>query len=287
MEKTLKLHYARLQNMGDLLNPMIVERCFGCKVERNSFLTSEMCAIGSCLGQYCYHGNILMRIRQFFNGYKVPHVYVWGTGFINYDDCKSRFFKRNMEFLAVRGELTRKNLERMTGKPLNIPTGDAGILAPILLDETPEKKYDIGVIPHICDLEEETVSNTIKAYDNVLFINVKDEPLEVIKQIAQCRTIISSSLHGLIVADAYNIPNMHVIFSDKPKGDGYKYDDYYSAYGVKHQCRDLRELDAPSIEDINNSYQITKEMVDEKKRIMLDTFPKDFIVSGVNTNGLF
>ncbi len=286
MEKTLKLHYARLQNMGDLLNPMIIERCFGCKVERNSFLTGEMCAIGSCLGQYCYHGNILMRIRQLLNGYKVPHVYVWGTGFIDYDDCKHHFFKRDMEFLAVRGELTRTNLERMTGKKLDIPTGDAGILAPLLLDETPEKKYDIGVIPHICDLGEETVNNVLKDYENVLFINVKDEPLEVIKQIAQCRTIFSSSLHGLIVADAYNIPNMHVLFSDKPKGDGYKFDDYYSAYGVKHVCRDLRNEPAPSIEEIKSSYAITKEMIEEKKRLMINAFPKEFISSGVNINGL-
>ncbi len=286
MDKTLKLHYARLQNMGDLLNPMIVERCFGCKVERNSFLSSEMCAIGSCLGQYCYHGNILMRIRQFFNGFKVPHVYVWGTGFINYDDCKSRFFKRNMEFLAVRGELTRKNLERMTGKILDIPTGDAGILAPLLLDETPEKKYDIGVIPHICDLGEPTVDKALKAYENVLLINVKDEPLEVIKQIAMCRNIISSSLHGLIVADAFNIPNMHVLFSDKPKGDGYKFDDYYSAYAVPHQCRDLRLMDAPGINEINDSYLITREMVEEKKHLMISTFPKEYISSGVNLDGL-
>ena len=48
MRDTLKLYYAKLANMGDLLSPMIIERCFGYKVERGSFLTGEVCAVGSC-----------------------------------------------------------------------------------------------------------------------------------------------------------------------------------------------------------------------------------------------
>lgn len=278
--KVLKLHYARLANMGDLLNPLIIEKLYNCSVERNSFLTGEMCAIGSCLGQYTYHGNILMRIRQFFNGIHNPHIYVWGTGFIDYADSKAHFFKRNMEFCALRGELTRKNVERMTGKKLDIPTGDAGILAHVLLDEIPDKKYDIGVIPHICDLQEENVQEVLNHYDNAILINVKDEPIEVIRQIAQCRCILSSSLHGLIVADSFNIPNMHCLFSDKPKGDGYKFDDYYSAYSVPHKLVDLRIESAPSIEDIKAAYEITEEMVEEKKKLMYNCFPKEFIGGG-------
>ena len=29
MRDTLKLYYAKLANMGDLLSPMIIEHCFG------------------------------------------------------------------------------------------------------------------------------------------------------------------------------------------------------------------------------------------------------------------
>lgn len=278
--KTLKLHYAKLANMGDLLNPLIIEKLYGCNVERNSFVTGEMCAIGSCLGQYTYHGNVIMRVKQFINGIKHPHIYVWGTGFIDYDDVKGHFFKRDMDFCAVRGQLTKSNVERMTGKKLDIPTGDAGILADILLDEIPEKKYDIGIIPHICDLKEDLVQQVTEGYDNALLINVKDEPISVIRQIAECRTILSSSLHGLIVADSFNIPNVHCLFSDKPKGDGYKFDDYYSAYSVPHKCVDLRIEKAPSVEEIKSSYAITEEMVKEKKKLMYECFPEEFIDRG-------
>ena len=49
MPDTLNLYYARIANMGDLLNPLIIERCFGYRVERCSFLTGDLCAIGSGL----------------------------------------------------------------------------------------------------------------------------------------------------------------------------------------------------------------------------------------------
>lgn len=273
MQKNVKLYYAKLGNMGDLLNVLIIERCFGYAVERRSFLEGEMCAIGSCLGQYTLHGSALMRLQQRINGIVRPHVAVWGTGFINYSDSEGRFFKRDMEFRAVRGELTRRNVEKMTGKKLDIPTGDAGILASELLECLPEKRYDVGIVPHICDLSDPAVQALTDSYENACLINVKDDPMAVIEQIARCRAVISSSLHGLIVADSLDIPNMHLVFSDRPLGDGYKFDDYYSAYGVEHVMRDLRSQAAPAPEEIQAAYLITPAMVEEKKRLMRESFP--------------
>ena len=158
---------------------------------------------------------------------------------INYDDAQGRFFKRDMCFHAVRGELTRRSVERMTGRTLDIPTGDGGILADELLDTLPEKRYDIGIVPHVCDLNDPAVTDLLGRYENAKFINVKDDPIAVLTEIAQCRCILSSSLHGLIAADSFHIPNLHIVFSDRPLGDGYKFDDYYSAYGVQHSPRDL------------------------------------------------
>lgn len=277
MEKTIKLYYAKLANMGDLLNDLVIRRCFDCGVERCSFLEGEISAIGSHLAMYTYHGTPLMKLQQLLNGIREPKVYVWGTGFINYDDCKGRFFKRDMEFLALRGELTRRNVERMTGRTLDIPTGDAGILADRLLDALPEKRYDLGVIPHICDLKDPAAQALADRYENSILINVKDDPIEVVRQIAQCRAVLSSSLHGLIVADSFHVPNMHVVFDERLKGDGYKFDDYYSAYGLPHIQRDLRQEAAPSLREIEESWGVTAEMVEEKKRQMLACFPRQLL----------
>lgn len=269
----IKLYYARLNNMGDLLNEIILERVMGFKVERCSVLTGEMSAIGSHLGMYTYHGNPLMRAQQLINGKKSPHVDVWGTGFINYDDCKGRFFKRDMVFHAVRGELSRRAVERMTGKSLDIPTGDAGILASHLFNERQEKRYSVGIIPHICDIDDPSVAALARSYEDSVIINLRDEPVEVLRQIDRCEVILSSSLHGLIAADSFHIPNKHIVFSDRPKGDGFKFDDYYSGFGVFHMPWDLREKKAPEIIRIKDEYMISIRAVEEKKTDMKRSFP--------------
>lgn len=269
----IKLYYARLNNMGDLLNEIIVERVMGFKVERCSVLTGEMSAIGSHLGMYTYHGNPLMRAQQLINGKKSPHVDVWGTGFINYDDCKGHFFKRDMVFHAVRGELSRRAVERMTGKGLDIPTGDAGILASHLFNERQEKRYSVGIIPHICDIDDPSVAALARSYEDSVIINLRDEPVEVLRQIDRCEVILSSSLHGLIAADSFHIPNKHIVFSDRPKGDGFKFDDYYSGFGVFHMPWDLREKKAPEIIRIKDEYMISIRAVEEKKTDMKKSFP--------------
>lgn len=277
MPKTVKLYYAKLANMGDLLNDLILRRLFGVEVERCSFLTGDMSAIGSCLAQYTYHGNALMRAQQFINGVSHPRVAVWGTGFINYTDCAGRFFKREMDFRAVRGELTRRAVEKMTGRSLDIPTGDAGLLADCLLSEKPEPVYDVGIVPHLCDLKDPAVPALAARYENAVVIDVRDEPLAVVRQIARCRHILSSSLHGLIVADSFGVPNMHLVFDDRLLGDGFKFDDYYSAYGVPHLFFDLRSASAPELEEVSASYALRPEMVAEKKRALLACFPSYLI----------
>lgn len=273
MPQNLKVYYSKIGNMGDRLNKLIIEKCFGYSVERCSFLDGEICAIGSCLAQYTLHGSSLMRMQQRINGLKNPHVYIWGTGFINYTDCEGHFFKKNMDFRAVRGEMTRKRIEEMTGRKLDIPTADGGILASSLLPEMPQKRYEVGIIPHICDLKDHRVTEIASKYENAKLINVKDDPLQVVKEIAECRTILSSSLHGLVVADSFSIPNHYVIFSERPLGDGYKFADYYSAFGLDCRPLDMRIEAAPAATRIEDEYKIKPEEVAEKKRQITEAFP--------------
>ena len=59
------------------------------------------------------------------------------------------------------------------------------------------------------------------------FNNWKD----VIDQITACDYIASSSLHGIILADAYGIPNVWIQLSNRIRGNGFKYRDYYEGCG--------------------------------------------------------
>mgnify|MGYP000288702261 CR=1 FL=1 len=60
---------------------------------------------------------------------------------------------------------------------------------------------------------------------------VNPHDLNVAKEITKCRSIISSSLHGIIAAHAYNIPAAWVNFGIM-KGDGIKFEDHYLSLGL-------------------------------------------------------
>src|SRR5690606_13580125 len=118
-------------------------------------------------------------------------------------------------------------------KKLDIPTGDGGIITPYLFDKPFEKRYQVGVVAHMDEQNHPTFKRVMEYHKGSVFINLRHDPIEVIKQIAECEIIISSSLHGLIVADSFNIPSQWIIVTDALKGDGFKFADYYSAFGLK------------------------------------------------------
>ena len=273
MRNSLNVYYAKVPNMGDLLNVAIIERLFGYKVHRHTFLTGELSAIGSGLGQFTLRDNPFVAMAERISGFLFPTVTIWGTGFVCYKQKDTPFYRRNMKFAAVRGELSKKRVENILGRKMDIPTGDAGILASYLLPEPVEKKYSVGIIAHYKEQDEPIFQQLMNAYPNSLFIDVRQTPDAVIHQIASCECIISSSRHGLIIADSLYVPNIHIKVSDKLLGDGFKFDDYYSAYGLEHPMLDLNKEDMPTLEWVKAHYPITKEMVDTMKQDMIQAFP--------------
>ena len=271
--KKLNVYYAKVENMGDKLNKEIIEKCFGYDVCRRTYLTGQLSGIGSGLGNCTLEGNFFKKTLKKIFGLLFPSVSIWGTGFISYKNCDEKFYKKKINFCAVRGELSKKRVEKLLGRELDIPVGDAGILSSYLLDNRPKLKYDVGIIAHYKEQDDEVFKKLLLRFNNSVFIDVKDTPLNVTHKIAECKVIISSSLHGLIIADSLGVPNKHIVVTDNLLGDGFKFDDYYSAYGLKHEYVDMNKDDIYNLEDVVNDYKITKEMVEEKKQDMLNCFP--------------
>jgi pyruvyltransferase len=69
------------------------------------------------------------------------------------------------------------------------------------------------------------------AYPDVHMIDVTAEPAQVMCEIARCSTVISSSLHGLVAAEALGIPAAWVVLSDRVAGGTFKFHDYYLGSG--------------------------------------------------------
>jgi pyruvyltransferase len=52
---------------------------------------------------------------------------------------------------------------------------------------------------------------------------------DLIDIMLSCENILTSSLHGVILSDSYNIPNLWFKATDGITGDGFKFRDYYQS----------------------------------------------------------
>lgn len=131
------------------------------------------------------------------------------------------------DFRFVRGPLTRKNIINSGG---NCPEiyGDPALLLPLFCEES-KKEHDIGIIPHYVDYED--MKKEFSKFNVIQVLN--EDPLSVAKEITKCRSIISTSLHGIIAAHAYGIPAGWLRYSDRLAGDDVKFSDHFSSMGIE------------------------------------------------------
>lgn len=124
--------------------------------------------------------------------------------------------------------------------------GDPGLLASELVAVEPNR-YDLGVVPHWSDTK---LAERFSRY-NPLVIYPTQHPLEVIRQIGSCRKIVSSSLHGIVVADSFGIPRRAEIFSQATREGGkFKFLDYSTVIGLDMRFGTLQSPPRWKIEEI-------------------------------------
>jgi hypothetical protein len=183
---------------------------------------------------------------------------IWGAGFQN---PSHKFYGGSI--YAVRGKYTSEELVRR-GFPMCDVWGDPGLLMPLLYQPKVVKQYEVGFIPHI--LERETTRELLKHTDCKL-IDLQTDDIEfVIDEILKCKLILSSSLHGLIIAHSYGIPALFVQYTHKGEGL-FKYNDYFSSVGIKEYL----------------PIQLNPEIVSSTKKI-LDLFTEYASVSKISVD---
>lgn len=156
----------------------------------------------------------------------------------------------------------------------NAVLGDPGLLASYLIDKDKiEKKYKLGIIPHYVDKAHEALDKQLKNVKNSKVIDVQNNPYSVLQEIAECEVIVSSSLHGLIVADSLGIPNQWCVFSDKLKGGEFKFRDYYSVYENISEPKPIDYnqvvLSESDIEGIKANYKIEYSKIKEVQEALI------------------
>lgn len=263
----VKLYWWRLEgdrpgngNFGDEITKEIIETIFHRRVE---WAPEEHCQI---IGA----GSI---IEQVAGNKGANRPYLWGSGFIRKGTLT--ISSADFEIIGVRGRASKK---RITDGPTCTTLGDPGLLASRLLKRIPEKQYPLGILPHYVDLDDAFVRN-YKDNPDVRIIDPTLPCMTAIEEIAKCDAILSSSLHGLIVADSLAVPNLHVKLSDGLIGGAYKFVDYYSIYSdARHQQvtpENFQNPDHDTIKEyiLNNYKAVPGDEMEEIKDRLVRSFP--------------
>lgn len=165
---------------------------------------------------YSFIGSIL------FDEWIDDFTEIWGSGFLYKHNLKNKPHK----IYAVRGPKTRDQLLDLN---IDCPEtyGDPALLIPYYYYPYVMKKYKLGIIPHHSHIKSD-ILNKFKDNKDILIIDFTkyNDWKDIIKEIVECEFIVSESLHGLIISEAYRIPNIWISIG-KNIGQNFKFEDFF------------------------------------------------------------
>ncbi len=247
-------HDNGIANFGDEITSDILLRVFGYNSVHANPDEAELVGAGS-----------IIEIASHRTSGKNTHV--WGSGYMWSDESRGG----NLEgfvFSAVRGLKTKSRIQ----DPV-MAVGDPGLLASIVYKRAKNRGIKVGVVAHFVDADEPLVMQ-LRADDRFMLIDPLDTPDIVAENISSCRFVLSSSLHGLIFADSFNVPNAHIRFSQNVAGGTYKFEDYYSATGREYFGADASlVMDDEYINTLESSYASVKGL-SQIQRGLIRAFPR-------------
>ena len=213
-------------NFGDALSPVMVALCTGLPVTRipTESNTIRLAAVGT--------------IGHAFSG---GRVHFWGTGCSSYRNPAAKKEEKipylppanlDAQVAATRGPTSERLLTG--GRGAHGVYGDPVWLLPRFYDPKLTKKWDLGVILHLSELtDREYEAHPEPKYlrygvpgefkDSVHLINtvtpISAAGLEDrLDEILMCKRIVSTSLHGMVIAESYGIPCLYFGAGKSPAG---------------------------------------------------------------------
>lgn len=238
-------------NWGDQLNWYLIEKITGKKVVRvSSDAYQHVLGIGSVIG------------------YAKENSIVWGSGLVS---DNQKFIMDIEDIRFCRGPLTR---QRLISQGYNVPQiyGDPGLLISKFYKPSTNKSCKLGFVPHYVDKSHPFV--LWMKQQGCLIIDIQSNIEDFIDDLCRCEAIISTSLHGLIASDAYDIPNRWIELSNDVVGGGFKFNDYHSGVGVSHDV--YRPTGNESLEEMI-SMCVLKD-IEFDHELILNLYPKEVVI---------
>ena len=199
------------RNFGDEISPLVVQSLTGLR---------PLWVRPDYAGKVIAVGSVLTYVR--------PHDVVIGAGLIR----ASRItLPDTVDVRAVRGPLTA---ECAGIDPDGVAYGDPGLLAAECLgiEAATSPTWDVVLVPHLVDYESALqLAEQVPGNSRLTVVDVRRGPRAVIETIAAGRSCVSSSLHGLVVAESLGVPAIWTSISDRVTGGTFKFHDYLAGTG--------------------------------------------------------
>lgn len=221
--------WTEIPNFGDRLAPLLLEKFSGIQPKWNTISRSRVATVGS----------ILEHIPPLWDGH------ILGAGKL-FENSRLHLYLKTAKIWALRGPLSARDVPWC-----RYALGDPGLLADELVG-LQEKRYDLGIVPHWQDttLAKDPRFQKLPAGSSVIIIDPTGDPLSVVRQIGQCRKIVTSSLHGMIVADTFSIPRrVEMCPGVLLDGGDFKFRDYSASIGLPFEVGKLQQAWRSRVED--------------------------------------
>lgn len=260
----VKIYYigkAKYHNAGDIFNEHIM-KYLGIKFKKVRATNANLFCIGSILN------SIIISPE---NGkHNSNECHILGAGLMEMPKEEDVLAKK-IKVYALRGNLTKKSLEKLDKTEFNCVLADPGLLISYLYPcNIDVKPYKVGIIPHFKDKNDEFLNNIQLEKYNYKIIDIEANIEQIIQDINSCECILSSSLHGLIFSDSYGVPNRQILLTKRRTL--FKYEDYYSSFNQNlPQIIDLsvEKVTDEVINKVIEEYSIKKEDVTIKQEDLI------------------
>jgi pyruvyltransferase len=196
---------------------------------------------------------------------------VWGSGILMGEPegfiwARNRY--RHLDVRCVRGPLTLMRLKENGIDVSKCKLGDPGVLMPLIYQPSITQKRDYGILIHMSERDNPLHKAEYDANSSRIIDIITDDYKKTIDEICSCNLIISSTLHGIIIAESYGIP---AILLKRYEFDDFKYMDYYLSTGRKKE-------DVPMAESIEEALSMEVPKVPDLSVLrdnLLSSFPAD------------
>lgn len=193
-------------NFGDDLTPWLLPRYGVLPIYRRA-ASARLSGVGS----------VLEFLPSSFDGS------IWGSGILEGREHPLP----HANVLAVRGPLTAE----LIGLERPVPFGDPGILVSRHM-KRPKRRWEFGIVPHGHHRQHVGLRSLAeRSGDRVHVVNVHQGAAAVVREIAACDAVLTTSLHGLVTADAFGIPAVWTSLEPALTGGDFKFRDYEAALG--------------------------------------------------------